>query len=73
MEEVIPTWSGGMFKPARAMLIRGNAELLLAIDIVKKLDVAVNFGGNQFKVGQSELEMMTSDGNHRLGIPLSPN
>ena len=38
--------------------------------IVKKLDSAVNFGGNQSKFGQSEWEMMTPDEKNRSVFPL---
>ena len=62
-----------MFKPARATLIRGKSELLLGMDIVKKLDSAANFGTNQFKVGQSEWVMMTFGENHRWVFPLVPD
>ena len=45
MGEVIPICLGGMCKQARVRLIRGKAELLLRMDIVKRLDSPVNFGG----------------------------
>ena len=51
MGAVIPILVGGMIKPARARLIRGISELLSGMDIVKKLDLDVNFRGNQFKRG----------------------
>ena len=68
----IPIWMDGTFKPARVRLIRAKTELLSVVDIIKKLDAAVNFGGNQFKVGQSEWEMVTfSEKNHWV-FPLGP-
>ena len=54
------TYLGGRnVNPARASLIRGKTELIPGLGIVKKLDAAVNFGGNRCKVGQSECEMVT--------------
>ena len=49
----IPVWADWSFKPARVRLICGKAELLLRMRIIKKLDLTVNFGGNQFTDGQS--------------------
>ena len=54
MGGAIPIWANGTFKPSRLRLGRGNAELLSMVDIIKKLDSAVNFGSHQLKVGQSE-------------------
>ena len=62
MGAVMPIWAGGAPKPVLVRLIRGKAELLLRMDIVKKLDLAVNFGNNQFNVGKSAWEMMTFNG-----------
>ena len=59
-----------MSKPVRARLIRGRSELLMGMDIVKKLDSAVNFGGDQVMVGQSDWEMMTFNAKHRWVFPL---
>ena len=47
----IPIWEVGGFKPAPVSWIRGKAELLSGMAIVKKLDLTVNFGIDQFKVG----------------------
>ena len=49
---------------ARAWLIRGKAELISGMGIIRKPDLEVNFGSNKFKVGQIEWEMMTFNGNH---------
>ena len=73
MAASIPIWANGTFKPARARLIRGKAELLSGMDIVRKLDVTVRFGGDQFKVGQSEWEMaMTFNENNHWVFPSVP-
>ena len=69
---VIPIWAGGTFGPVRVRLIRGESELLLGVDIVKKMDSAVNFGSDQFKVGKSEWGMMTFNEKHRRVFPLVP-
>ena len=42
------------------------------MDIVKKLDMSVNFGPNQFKVGQSEWAAITFNVEHRWVFPLVP-
>ena len=42
------------------------------MDIVKGLDLAVNFRGGQFKVRQNEWGMMTFCGKHRWVFPLVP-
>ena len=72
MGAVVPFWVDGEPNQARVRLIRGKTELLPAFDIVTKLDSAVNFGRNIFKVGQSEWEMMTSNEKHHFVFPLSP-
>ena len=72
MRDVIPICAGGTFKPARVRLTHGEAELLLGMDIVKKLAWAVNFRGHQFKVGPSEWGMMTVHEKHRWVSPLAP-
>ena len=48
----VPIWANGSFKPVRIMLLSGKTELLLRMDIVKKLDIAVCFAGDRFHVGQ---------------------
>ena len=35
-------------------LVEGKTELLLRLDIVKKLDITVVFGRDHFRVGQEE-------------------
>ena len=60
----IPIWVADSFKPARVRLIEGKAELLLALDIVRKLDI-VDFGIELFRAGRGELEMMTFNAKHR--------
>ena len=56
---VIPIWVNGIFRPARVRLIRGEAALLLGMHIVKEFGAQVDFGSDQFKVGQGEWEMVT--------------
>ena len=72
MGTAIPIWAQGNSKPARVILIRGKSELLSGMDIVRKLDIAVRFGVDQFKVGQSEWGMVTFRGMHRWVFPLVP-
>ena len=48
----LPIWVNGSFRPVRVRLIRGKAELLLGMHIVKKLCVQVCLGGDRFEVGQ---------------------
>ena len=52
----MPIWAGGDFRPAKIRLINGKTELLLGMDIIRKLRLAVNFGSEQFQVGQGEWE-----------------
>ena len=40
--------------------------------IIKKLQLAVNFGGERFQVGQGEWEEMTFNDKHRWVFPLAP-
>ena len=68
----IPIWADGTSAPALVRLILGKTELLSAMCIIKKLDLTVNFGIAQFKVGQSEWRTMTFNGKHRLVFPLVP-
>ena len=69
---VLPIWITDSFRPARARLIDGMTELLLGLDIVRRLDISVVFGIDHFRVGQGELEMMTYNEKHRWVIPLAP-
>ena len=69
---VIPICVLGTFKPARVRLIEGEKELLLCLDIIRKLDITVEFGRNQFTVGMGELEMMTYNEKHHFVFPLVP-
>ena len=65
MGAAIPIWADGEFKPVRVRLMRGKTELLSGMGIIRELDIAVRFGRDQFKVGQSVWETMTLNGNHR--------
>ena len=69
---VIPIWVLDTFKPVRARLIEGETELLLCLDIIRKLAITVEFGSDHFRVGQGELEMMTYNGKHHWLFPLAP-
>ena len=69
---VLPIWSTDSFRPARLRLIDGMTELLLRLDIVRKLDITVVFGSDHFRVGQGELEMMTYNEKHRWVCHLVP-
>ena len=60
----IHIWVGGAPKPARLRLIRGKAELLSGMDIIKMVDLTLNFGSNQFKFGQSEWKMIPFNEKH---------
>ena len=64
---VLPIWGNGAFRPARVSIIRGKTALLSGMHFVKKLGAAVCFGGERFKVGQGEWDMMTSNADHHLG------
>ena len=55
----LPIWINDAFRPVRVRLIDGMTELLLGLEIIRKLDITVVFGSNQFRVGQGESEMMT--------------
>ena len=68
----LPIWKNGSFKPLRIRLITGKAELLSGMNIVKKHDIAVCFGGDRFHVGQAEWEMVTFNEKHRWVFPLVP-
>ena len=49
---VLPIWITDSFRPTRVRLVEGKTELLLRLDIVKKLDITVVFGSDHFRVGQ---------------------
>ena len=51
---VLPICANDSFKPVRIRLIGGETEVLLRMNMVKKLDIAVCFGIDRFKVGQGE-------------------
>ena len=42
------------------------------MDIIRKLRLTVDFGGERFQVGQGEWEGMTSNDKHRWVFPLVP-
>ena len=68
----LPIWITDSFRPARVRLIPGMTELRLGLDIVRELDISVVFGGDHFRVGQGELEMMTYNGKHHCVLHLVP-
>ena len=54
-------------------LIEGMTELLLLLDIIRKLDITVVFGSDHFRVGQCEVEMMmTYNERHHWVFPIVP-
>ena len=69
---VVPIWITDTLRPVRARLIEGMAELLLGLDIVRKLDITVVFGRNHFRAGHGELEMMTYNEKNHWVFPLVP-
>ena len=52
--------------------MHGKTELLLGMNIVRKLDIAVSLGGDQFKVGQGEWDMMTFKEKKHCVFPPAP-
>ena len=72
MSTAIPIWVLDTFKPVRARLIVGETELLPRMDIIRKIDITVEFGCDHFRVGQGELGMMTYNEKHLLVFPLVP-
>ena len=52
----LPIWITDSFRPARARLIDGMAELFLGLDNIRKLDITAVFGRNQFRVGKGDRE-----------------
>ena len=72
MSTVIPICVLDTFKPVSARLIEGETELLLGLDIIRELDITVEFGSDHFRIGQVELEMMTYNGKHHWVFPLLP-
>ena len=69
---MLPIWINDAFRPVRVRLIDGITELLLGLEIIRKLDIAVVFGGNHFRVGQGELKMMTYNEKNHWVFPLAP-
>ena len=69
---VLPIWITDSFRPAMVRLIDGMSELLLGLDIIRKLDITVVFDSDHFRVGQGELEMMTYNWKHHWVFPLVP-
>ena len=53
-------------------MIDGMTELLLGLDIARKLDITVVFGSDHFMDGQGELEMMTYNEKHHWVFHLVP-
>ena len=50
----LPIGANGSFMPVRVRLIRGKAELLPSMNIVKKLGAQVCFGSDRCNVAQGE-------------------
>ena len=69
---VLPIWITYSFRPVRVRRIDGMTELLLCLDIIRKLDITVVFGRNQLRVRQGESEMVTYNGKHHWVFPLVP-
>ena len=68
----LPIWVNGAFGPVRVGLIRGKAELLSGMHIVKKLGAHVCFGSDRFKVAQCEWGMMTFNERYHWVFTLIP-
>ena len=49
-----------------------QSDILLGLDIVKKLDITVVFGSDHFMAGQGKLAMMTYNEKHHWVFPLFP-
>ena len=49
---VLPIWITDSFRKVGVMLIGGMTEFLLCLEIIRKLDITVVFGSNQFRDGQ---------------------
>ena len=64
--------ANGPSRPVRVRVIRGKAELLTGMHIVKKLGAAVCFGIDRFNVGQFEWERMAFNGKRHWVFPLVP-
>ena len=72
MGDLVTIWADGASIPAIVRLIRGKTELLRGMDIIKKLDITSNFGGNQRNADQSEWEMMTFNAKYHCVFSLVP-
>ena len=70
---IMPIWVDGDFKPVKIRLIDGKTELLLGMDVIRKLQLTVDFGSERFQVGQGEWEAMTFNDKHHWVFPLVPN
>ena len=53
---VLPIWITDSFRPERVRLLVGKTELLLGLDIVKKLDISVVFGSAHSGLGGENWE-----------------
>ena len=69
---VLPIWVADSFKPVRVRLIEEKTELLPGLDIIRTLDIGVEFGRKRFRVGRGELEMMAFNEKHHWVFHLPP-
>ena len=69
----IPIWVKDGPTPIRVRSTQGRADLLLGMDIVSKLDVAVNYKMRKFKIRQIEWLVMICNNKHQWVLPLTPN
>ena len=70
MGAVIHIWANGAFKPALFRLIRGISELICGMDITRKLDSAVNFGGINSMFGRVNGWVMPFSEKRHCAFPL---
>ena len=59
---VMPIWVGGEFIPAKVRLIRGDAEILLGMEVDGELRVTVDFNSRYFQDGQGEWQEAVRNG-----------
>ena len=53
--KVVPIWTGAEFKHVNVRVIMGDAELILGLEVVGKLDSKVNSKRRNFQFGMREM------------------
>ena len=70
---IVSIWVAGGFRLVRVRLVGGDSELLLAMNIIEKLRIKVDFAHRNSHIGQGEWRAMARNGGKSMRIPPRSN